>query len=189
VHFVGLECWIRFSLLQNLSKPAKVYIQPSLQWILIPALREKGPGCAVDYPHPSIAEVKERIEQHLHTSVSSCHVIGWTLVYTDVIGRGHAVTQGVSCLSLTTEDQVLSQTCSCGIWGGQSVTRTDFPEYFVFHLSVSFHVSSTFLQISQTDCYLCNVSFKIRCISLFTLHVVINCYTIWSTETSLHERS
>ena len=107
-----------------------LYIQPSLQWILIPALREKGPGCAVEYSHPSIPEVKERTEQYLHSSLSSWHVIGWTLLYTDVIGRDHAMTYGVSRWSVSTGDQFLTQTFSCGICGGQSVTRTGFPRIF-----------------------------------------------------------
>jgi hypothetical protein len=111
-----------FSVLQNPSRPSKVYVQPFL--------REKGPRCAADFPHPSTTEVKERIEQHLHSSVSSWHVIGWTPLYTDVIGIGHVMTLGVSCWFLTTGDQVLSQTCSCGICSGQSVNRTGFPRIF-----------------------------------------------------------
>jgi hypothetical protein len=91
---------------------------------------KKGPRCAVDFPHPSTTEVKERIEQHLHSSVSFWHVIWWTPLYTDVIGRGHVMIPGVSRWSLTTGDQVLSLTCSCGICSGQRVNRTGFPRIF-----------------------------------------------------------
>jgi hypothetical protein len=43
----------------------------------------KRPGRSLDQPHPSSAEVKERVQLYLYsTSVPSCHVIGWTFIET-----------------------------------------------------------------------------------------------------------
>jgi hypothetical protein len=48
--------------------------------------------------------------------------------------------QGVSRRPLTAEARVRSRFSPCGIFGGQSGTRTGFfPEYFRFPLSSSFH--------------------------------------------------
>ena len=62
------------------SRTAQGSTQPPIQWVpgLFPGV--KRPGRGVDHPHPSSAEVKERVEIYLYSpSEPWWHVIWWTL--------------------------------------------------------------------------------------------------------------
>ena len=64
------------------SKPTLGPTQPPVQ--LVPGLypKVKRPGCGVDHPPPSSAEVKERAQLYLYSSSGpSWQLIGWTFMF------------------------------------------------------------------------------------------------------------
>ena len=62
----------------------------------------KRPGRCVDYPPPSSAEVKWRVEVYLYSlSVSSWSILGWTLLLPFYLVK--ETTSGVSCVPYTGE--------------------------------------------------------------------------------------
>jgi len=79
-------------------------------------------------------------------------------LHTDVIGRRHAMTQGVSRWSLTTGIRFYPRPIRVGFVVDKVSPEQAFPEYFSFPLSISFHVSSTFLQLSPLQHFLIHCS-------------------------------
>jgi hypothetical protein len=62
------------------SRPALWPTQPPIQWYRVSFPGVKRPGRGVDYPHPSSARIKERVELYLYSpSEPSWPVVGRTL--------------------------------------------------------------------------------------------------------------
>jgi hypothetical protein len=65
------------------SSPALGPTKPPFQWVPGLSRGVKQPGCGVDHPHPSIAEVKERVGLYLYSlsAFVACYRVTFTFTF------------------------------------------------------------------------------------------------------------